>query len=44
MPVDTGDLSPHATGRGKCRILRAILDLSLGSMVNSRRALPPLPR
>jgi len=43
MQVDTGDLSPHPTDRGKCRILREILDLSLGSMVNSRRALPRCP-
>ena len=34
---------PQPTGKGKCRILREILDSSLGSMVNSRRALPRCP-
>ena len=34
---------PQPAGRGKCRILREILDLSLGSMVNSRTGAPRCP-
>ena len=42
--LEAGTLLFQPTGNGKCRILREILDLSLGSMVNSRTGLPRLPR